>query len=452
MPVVLRRLWLVVVLACGALGSSCDADPVGDARIDADVDDAADAQADADEPQVPPGPSSWVWDLYGSGARRYANAVAEAEDGGVYVGGFDETFWGWLGRYDASGAERWALLLQPWIGDLAPHLEGGVVAVGHDRDGAFVSRFGPNGDRLWTLGWPGERPWPSSVDAIRATAEGTFLIAGTLSVSTEVARLWLAELDGDGEPLWQRTLADGEGRDASISLARDDDILLAFRAEDAVWLARLDRSGAPRWARRGAASGAGGFYSLEVVETTDGDVVLVATLAAGAVVVRLDGAGGLRWERVFGTDGDVLSTVALPGPDGSVIVGGTRIRDRDGFDPDLWLAGVDPDGESTWQRVLARPGCDVAHDAVMARDGNVIVATGGCEHALVVKLHADGSFDGGCDSFEPIDVASAVRSVALEELELAPEDTHVVPSSRADPDDMLTSSSLEVVCEGWAGE
>jgi hypothetical protein len=193
-----------------------------------------------------------------------------------------------------------------------------------------------------------------------------------------------------------------------------------------------------------------GWDRIGVVETSDADVVLVSTFHDGASVLRFDAAGSLRWQRVLGRAGIDFGTVALPGSEASIVLGGIRMSGND-LGPDLWLAGVDADGALTWQEELIWQGCEAASDAVTSRDGTIIVATGGCEHAMVAKLDPDGGFDGNCDLFQRTDAISSTGGLVVEEITLAPEDTDLAPTATSF-DAISTTSTVEVLCQSEGRE
>lgn len=116
---------------------------------------------------------------------------------------------------------------------------------------------------------------------------------------------------------------------------------------------------------------------------------------------------------------------------------------------DMTMLGVDRDGEPTWLWSLGTMGCEAAHDAVLARDGSVIVVTGGCEHAMVAKVGADGSFNGDCDLFRPATTNSSPADVVVVEVALTPADTDLAPATTTfDPS--ATTSTIEVLCQSQA--
>jgi hypothetical protein len=449
---------LTVALTVGALCAGCVAEPgiTGDA--------GPDASPDAD---VVGEPATWLWDIWGSLGRQYANAVAEAEDGGAYLAGVvpeirdPDLSGGWLARIDPDGRARWELLVPgTWLSSVALHPDGGIVVAGADtgdfhRNG-WVAHVDAEGAPAWRIEWEMGRglEWPTAVDTIRATPDGTFLVSGTVvrgsPAGPQSPRVWIAELTTEGEVLWQRTLQEAEIDRAALELAADSDILLAATDRSgAAWLMRLDRHGMPRWTRRLLVSEWAGVARIDVVETSDKHIALVSNHEALAMVVRFTSRGDLQWQRALDTGAPEFGSVVLPGIDGSVIIGGYE-GSGDGTTPDLWLAGMDRDGEPTWQRSVRWLGCEVANDAVLGRDGSIIVATDGCEHAMVLRIGMDGRFGDGCDVLVPAVASSRDANVTIEEVTIMAEDIDLTPTITSF-DTIPTTSTIEVLCESSVG-
>jgi hypothetical protein len=464
--VYLRLLHVVPLLVGGALGLGCESHTVSDA--DADID--APSDADVDQTEAVPEPSSWVWDVWGPEGRQYANTVVEAEDESVFVGGFFSPFdaapgastdRGWLARIGPDGQARWELFLPTgtgrWIAAMAPHPDGGVVVVGNADPGAslsgLVAHVDADGAPVWRLEWEigNGLVWPWQIDSIRQTREGTFVIAGQAHewITDGPWWVWIAELTAQGELVWQRTLLEVEHFDnAALAMASNADILLAWTNSDGgAWLARLDRAGTPIWARYMVLNTYAGSYSIDVTEASDSDIMLVS-MHDGTLVMRFDEAGDLLWQRTLGPEVGPYGAVILAEPDGSAIVGGARFYEGDqGID--LSMLGVDRDGEPTWSWSLGTVGCEAAHDAVLARDGSVIVVTGGCQHAMVAKFGADGNFNGDCDLPRPTSTGSSPADMVVERVTLSPEDTDLAPVTTSfDPS--ATTSAIEVLCQSQA--
>jgi hypothetical protein len=117
---------------------------------------------------------------------------------------------------------------------------------------------------------------------------------------------------------------------------------------------------------------------------------------------------------------------------------------------DLWLAGMDRDGEPTWQHSVRWQGCEVANDGFVARDGSIVVATGGCEHAMVLRIGIDGRFGGGCEHLVPAVAPSRDADVTIEDVAITAVDIDLMPTITSF-DTLPTTSAIDVLCESPAG-
>lgn len=233
-------------------------------------------------------------------------AVAVLVDGTTVAGG-SRAGRGWLVAVDADLEPVW----EDALGDEVV----GLAALG-DRFAAvavegrtttalgtgIVALYGP--DRRER----GRAPLPAEPAALAAT-ERVLVVVGHAGDSPGI---WAAGIDATGEVTWQRELdAAGQGcRGRAVAPLPGGGVAVAGDARRGenrgAYVARLDDGGAPVWERpldpaKGREEIVGG-----VAATADGDVVLAGTSttipsgAAAAQVRRFDGAGEIRWERVFG--------------------------------------------------------------------------------------------------------------------------------------------------------
>jgi hypothetical protein len=129
---------------------------------------------------------------------------------------------------------------------------------------------------------------------------------------TAPARLWLLRLNAAGEHSWEQSIGAGGGqwRGRAIAALPDGGLAAAgdvgYDGRRELRAMRLAADGSVLWARR-----YGGEYDVAsgITASGDGGLVLVGTTAAPDLartdirVLRLDQAGNVRWERVFGAAG-----------------------------------------------------------------------------------------------------------------------------------------------------
>ncbi len=191
---------------------------------------------------------------------KVARVLIPAGDGWLIAGeSADPAHAVWLARVNTSGQVIWRRHFGE-VGSgaataIVPLPKGDILLAGQDAvagevwlrrlDGQGEPQDG-EGQRLKpTIGGV---PIVRSLQGLAVTTDGGLWLGG----ETEAGDAWLARLDGEGRPLWVRAYG-GEGWDAfSALLARDGGVMAAGVSESGaaegvrrLWLARLDGQGDP---------------------------------------------------------------------------------------------------------------------------------------------------------------------------------------------------------------
>lgn len=451
-----EKIALLLVLASLVSLNAClsDDQPMADAGGDG----APDASPDG---SVVPPPDTWLVHVGSDRCRRYGNGLVEARDGGLAFAGFYDNQAGdaglWLVRLDSSHEILWDSLLgrgDEWGADMALHPERGFLISGHSSAGATVSgwlaHLDEEGNALWQRSFAGVETLPS----IASTEDG-FLVAGFLNgAAGSEKELWIARSESDGSLLWQQRFPTIDASAASIVSTSDGGGIAAAQGPsdgaEWTWLTRFDEAGASLWQRRVSEASADSSRRFGVIETTDGGVALAMTARSGIFVVRLDGSGDLLWARSAGGPGEIRGGVAVAGPEGGVIVGGTETAFSS--EPyNLFVVGFDVDGELIWQWSVVDEAVSEAHDAVVTADGGVVFLAGGCADTWILKVANDGTFHGDCDVLSSTSAVVTECTVSVEEQLVEPVVTDLEPSVST-PEMRESSSSAETICFGSLGD
>lgn len=169
------------------------------------------------------------------------------------------------------------------------------------------------------------------------------------------------------------------------------------------WVLRLSPEGRVAWQE---ALGTGlGEWASNAVPTSDGGIVLVGECqwrrgSGDAWVARLDGQGRSLWQRRIGGDGyDELLGIEQT-PDGGFIASGTTDSAGAGSG-DLWVVRLAADGTPQWQRTYGGAGAEGPWDYSLpirrTSDGGYVLCSGttsfgaGSWDVWVLKLDADGN-------------------------------------------------------------
>jgi hypothetical protein len=209
---------------------------------------------------------------------------------------------------------------------VAVHTDGSIYVAGSirpaDIDQMFVTKFDAGGNVLWTRAWDTpESAGASGGEDVALDATGNVYVVGETPIPDPANpggilgfQVALLKLDGAGNLLWQRTVAEGEQLDArgGLSVGADGSIYVAG--------ARLD----PRDS---------GFDGLVLKFAPDGTLV---------------------WNRAWGGRGhDEADGVAVRA-DGTVLVTGTTNSFSDG--DDVFFLELQPGGKALDAAVWGNPG------------------------------------------------------------------------------------------------
>jgi hypothetical protein len=286
--------------------------------------------------------------------------------------------------------------------------DGGFAAVGYGDFGrgsgtdVLLVRFDAAGDTLWTRMYGGESEdvgW----DVVEVPDGGFFIAGYTEAPGPGREDVLVLRVDDMGEPLWERTLG-GPGRDRawSATLADNGELVIAGESEQGqqegrdAYLIRMSGAGEVRWENAVDAAGDQRVYS--VARTSDGAFVSTGTSAAegetnrDVYVVRVTGDGDVEWSRSFGSAPDDVGHGVLGLPDGDVLVTGYDATHSNG-DRDVYLMRLAANGDLIWWRHDERPGEDRAMMSALRAGGYVTVgfsmASAGFD-IVVLESDADG--------------------------------------------------------------
>jgi hypothetical protein len=171
----------------------------------------------------------------------------------------------------------------------------------------WAARFDWEGRLVWQRRYGG----PASEDgyAVREESDGTFYLAGqTMSFGTGMNDVWVLNVDGRGDILWQRAYG-GPRNDVcrSMDIVPGGGALLAgdtlsFGPGDTeTWVFKIDRTGAFVWQR--AVGGKGEDWTGDVRADAGGGGLVVGShigRAKDLFLLELSAGGGIERRRTFG--------------------------------------------------------------------------------------------------------------------------------------------------------
>lgn len=290
----------------------------------------------------------------------------------------------WVVKLDAAGTKLWD---RRYGGDAADDLTTAVAT----RDGGLLVLAATNSSISGEVS-QGARSTSGASDVwvLRLNANGTKRWdrrLGSGNATTITARGITETLDG------------GVALLANVAPIAAGDVTAPARTPTQgfnTWLAKLDRNGLPQWNRR-YGTPSGNQVVIELAQAPDLGYLLVleisdsgpnigldktsAGIGAGdAWVMRVDSLGVRQWDAVYGgVNGDGLSSI-IPAQNGWVLGGGslsgisgTRSQPSRG-QADGWLVRINDAGQVLWDKALGGPVNDAVWGIARTASGNLLAA------------------------------------------------------------------------------
>jgi uncharacterized delta-60 repeat protein len=244
---------------------------------------------------------------------------------------------------------------------------------------------------------------------------------GGVTMGKVVALLWIALIlsalitfpgtaKAEDTNWWMKTYGGSrDDRATAVALAPNGDIIVVGNtrdpgvgSDDALVL-RLDGRGNVKWEK---VYGGGDYDRANAVAVApNGDIIIAGetkSFGAGntdAWVLRLDENGDVKWGKTYGgSDNDGASGVAIA-PNGDIIVvGDTKSFGAGGYD--LWVLRLNGEGNVRWEKTYGGKYGEEARAITLADNGDVIVAGYtdsfgvGDKDVWVLRLPPDGNLPG----------------------------------------------------------
>ena len=319
---------------------------------------------------------------FGGSNDDFAQAILQTADGGYIVAGYTFSDDGqvtgnnggadyWVIKLDSTGGLVWEKCFGGSDDDYATSIqqtddEGYVVAgTTRSRDGDVSHNFGHSDFWVIRLDRTGNLIWERSLggssndfaQSVYKTADAGYVIAGlTRSTDGSVSGnkgeydFWIVKLDAAGEFLWQNCLG-GSFSDGAYSIQQTEDdgyIVAGYAYSDDgdvsrnnggsdAWVVRLDSNGTMAWEK--SIGGSENDFAQSIIQTDDGGFIAYCCTSSndGDVrgnhgdydfwLVKLDGEGGIIWQKCFGGTAEDIAYCAQQTSDGGYVVAGYTFSD-----------------------------------------------------------------------------------------------------------------------------
>ena len=330
---------------------------------------------------------------------------------------------GWIIKYNQAGNIEWQKTYGGSFDDVLLKIKildgGGYIATGyttsndvdvsglHGGDDIWFIRLDNAGNILWQKCYGGSlNEFP---ETILQTAAGGFIIFGhTTSTDGDVIGLhpgighlgdvWIVNLDGTGNILWQRCYGGSDGESAgkieqtpdggyifaSYSSSNDGDVSGNLNGD--FWLVRINSSGNIIWQK--CFGGNQGETPYGLVQVEDGYVLAGISLSddgqnhnhgnGDVWVLKTDLNGNLLWQKFYGgTEFESANTIIRARDGGFFIAGISKSSDGNSCknfgEEDYWIIKLNSSGNLEWQKSFGGTNKDKAFGIIEAMDGSLYI-------------------------------------------------------------------------------
>jgi hypothetical protein len=268
----------------------------------------------------------------------------------------------------------------------------------------WVVKLDAVGNIVWQKSYGGAMG--DGAASIRQTPDGGYIVAGyTWSFGAGSYDAWLLKLDGVGNVVWQRTYGT-TGLDGiyDVKTTPDNGYIVAGSADwggsgsSDAWVMKLDSAGNIVWQKLYGGSGVDEVESIEM--TADGGYIAAgstSSFGAGtfdAWVLKLDASGSVVWQKTYGGGREDYANSVRPTIDGGYIVAGTTNSPEIGLGAG-WVFKLDASGNVVWAKTYRGSGYirlgQLPPGGGYILAGSIQFGIEGQYHGLVLRLDANGN-------------------------------------------------------------
>jgi len=355
---------------------------------------------------------------YGGRGYNGLNCIRATADGGHIAVGISSSFGGnpcslWVLKISASAVIQWQLAFEGYgmamvysgcsVQQTADggYIVAGTYGLGESSGDLWVIKLDPSGNSEWMHSFGGDKN--DMAYAVEQTRDGGYVVAGfTESFGAGGYDMWVLKLDPVGQIAWQKTFGTkGDDIAYSIIQTKDGGYLVAGEEMGFGVLLKLGAKGTVQWQK-----GLGDLGIRAVQELPSGEFVGAGksterNKTAGFLVFKINSAGNVMWQGLYGGNGADIAHSIDQAPDGGFVVVG-ETASFGAKEKDIWILKFKRDGTKVWEKAFGGAKADYAHSVLVDSNGNIIVA--GTTHSygfgdgngLVLKLTPQGEEDGSC--------------------------------------------------------
>ncbi len=212
---------------------------------------------------------------------------------------------------------------------------------------------------------------------------------------------WVVKFSSTGSIEWKKTYGgtdvdwayeiqqtfDGGYILAGYTASNNGDVSGNHGGKDA-WVVKLNGSGGIQWQK--SLGGSGWDEAWAIRQTTDGGYIMAGRSASqngdvtgnhGSLdywIVKLSSIGGIEWQKSLGGTGEDNAYAVKQTSDGGYIVAGESLSQNGDItgnhgDADYWVVKLSATGSLEWQKSFGGSSLDRSNDIVQADDGGYVV-------------------------------------------------------------------------------
>jgi hypothetical protein len=329
-----------------------------------------------------------LWEkTFGGINSQRASSIQQTIDGGYIIATLD----GSILKVDSSGNLIWQNSYNFWQASIQQTTDGGYITAGtfvepfttNDIDIA-ITKLDGTGAVIWQKiyggsGDEGEAYLQFTVPITQTTDGGYVFATYTDSFGTGNGDAWIVKLDSAGTIIWQKTYG-GLNPDTALSIQESSaggyivaGTTYSFGAgENDAWILRLDNAGNIIWQK--VYGGSSWDFAKSIQQDTDGGYVFAGLGASfsstdGLWVVKLDSEGTIIWEKTYTERRAGNNAVIQQTTDGGYIVG---TNSAGGPYWDFWVLKLNSDGEIADCNVMLSTNASVANTNVIGQNSDAV--------------------------------------------------------------------------------
>ncbi len=276
------------------------------------------------------------------------------------------------------------------------------------RADMYVINMDRHGKKIWSRAIGGRDD--EEGNAIVATKDGYLAVGTTESFGSDRSSIYTVKLNKSGDAQWQKAYW---SRDDSYyyygtSVAKTksgfkvvgwENKLAFFDSEVFGYVVDIDGEGERLRTRRYGGEDDDILYNI--LKTEDGGYLLVGSSESfrddygfDAYAVKVDEAGKVLWQKIYGWGYDESAYAVAPAKDGGFMLVGITKSNRDKRD-EVYVVRIDRNGKMLWQNTYGGRYDEIGYDIVADDDGYVITGmtesnTNGREDLYLLKIDDNG--------------------------------------------------------------